>query len=147
MKANWDFIWMQGPQIHCSIWYIKCSHAECERRAQVKQGVFLFTWFQTVYCCVFIVHVHMAMMMKTQFTDQHCSLRKATVVSFRWFTSLKTGYITAYSVMDTMEFVSASFFISSIVILQGGATLGEKVRRKLQLTHTQTYTHPRTHTL
>lgn len=36
-------------------------------------------------------------------------------------TSLKTGYITAYSVMDTMEFVSASFFISSIVILQGGA--------------------------
>lgn len=64
----------------------------------------------------------------------------------RCFTSLNTGYITAYSVMDTMEFVSASFFISSIVILQGGAVLGEKVRRKLQLTHTHTYTHPLTHT-
>lgn len=49
--------------------------------------------------------------------------------------------------MDTMEFVSASFFISSIVILQGGAALGEKVRRKLQLTHTHTYTHPLTLTL
>lgn len=49
--------------------------------------------------------------------------------------------------MDTMEFVSASFFISSIVILQGGAALVEKVRRKMQLTHTHTYTHPLTHTL
>lgn len=49
--------------------------------------------------------------------------------------------------MDTMEFVSASFFISSIVILQGGAALGETVRRKLQLTHTHTYTHTHSHTL
>lgn len=61
-----------------------------------------------------------------------------------YFTSLKTGYITAYSVIDTMEFVSASFFISSIVILQGGAALGETVRRKLQLTYTHTYTPPLT---
>lgn len=35
-------------------------------------------------------------------------------------TSLKTGYITAYNVIETIEFVSASFFISSIVILNGG---------------------------
>lgn len=46
---------------------------------------------------------------------------KVVVVRISSLTSLKTGYITAYSVMDTMEFVSASFFISSIVILQGGA--------------------------
>lgn len=65
------------------------------------------------------------------------------------FTSLKTGYITAYSVMDTMEFVSASFFISSIVILQGGAALGEKVRRENCSSHTLTHTltYPHTHTL
>lgn len=76
-------------------------------------------------------------------------LQKVTTVSTARFTSLKTGYITAYSVMDTMEFVSASFFISSIVILQGGAALGEIARRKLELTHTHTYTHPLTltHTL
>lgn len=51
--------------------------------------------------------------------------------------------------MDTMEFVSASFFISSIVILQGGGALGQMARRKLELTHTHTYTHPLplTHTL
>ncbi len=35
-------------------------------------------------------------------------------------TSLKTGYMTAYNVIETIEFVSASFFISSIVILNGG---------------------------
>lgn len=46
---------------------------------------------------------------------------KVLLVRSSSFTSLKTGYITAYRVMDTMEFVSASFFISSIVILQGGA--------------------------
>lgn len=47
-----------------------------------------------------------------------------------------------------MEFVSASFFISSIVILQGGATLVDQVRRRLQaLTPTHTYTHPLTLTL
>lgn len=46
---------------------------------------------------------------------------KVVVARISSVTSLKTGYITAYSVMDTMEFVSASFFISSIVILQGGA--------------------------
>lgn len=47
--------------------------------------------------------------------------KMAVVLRISSRTSLKTGYITAYSVMDTMEFVSDSFFISSIVILQGGA--------------------------
>lgn len=46
--------------------------------------------------------------------------------------------------MDTMEFVSASFF-SSIVILQGGVALVKTMKRKLQLKHTHTYTHTLTH--
>lgn len=56
--------------------------------------------------------------------------------------------------MDTMEFVSASFFISSIVILQGGAALGGTVGEETAahaLTHTYTppnslsLTHAHTH--
>lgn len=55
---------------------------------------------------------------------KYLKCKTVVVVKISSFTSLKTGYITAYSVMDTMEFVSASFFISSIVILQGGAARG-----------------------
>lgn len=80
-------------------------------------------------------------------------MEKVTAVSTEHFTSLKTGYITAYSVMDTMEFVSASFFISSIVILQGGAALGQIAKEETGAhTHshihspTPTHTHSETHT-
>lgn len=104
--------------------------------------IFCLHFTQTLHSDVCIVHVHIPTMMKIQPIGHVIWSAKGD-----WcFTSLKTGYITAYSVMDTMEFVSASFFISSIVILQGGAALGEKVRRKLQLTHTHAYTHPLTHT-
>lgn len=104
--------------------------------------IFCLHFTQTLRSDVCIVHVHIPTMMKIQLIGHVIWSAKGDGC----FTSLKTGYITAYSVMDTMEFVSASFFISSIVILQGGAALGEKVRRKLQLTHTHAYTHPLTHT-
>lgn len=42
-------------------------------------------------------------------------------------TSLKTGYMTAYNVIETIEFVSASFFISSIVILNTSTTTWEEM--------------------
>lgn len=120
--------WRHGPRIHYSTWLnvqILCANT---RHAQNHQ-----VYFAHSYC-------------DENTNDWSESLWKATPDSAGCFTSLKTGYITAYSVMDTMEFVSASFFISSIVILQGGAALVEKVRRKMQLTHTHTYTHPLTHT-
>lgn len=41
-------------------------------------------------------------------------------------TSLKTGYMTAYNVIETMELVSVSFFISSIVILNTSTTAWEE---------------------
>lgn len=84
------------------------------------------------------------------YKQKHFKCEKV-VVRISTFTSLKTGYITAYSVMDTMEFVSASFFISSIVILQRGAARDKKVMRKVSHTHTHTcidtpkHTHPDTH--
>ncbi len=46
-----------------------------------------------------------------------CQHNHNWTLSYDHRTSLKTGYITAYSVMDTIEVASASFFISSIVIL------------------------------
>lgn len=42
-------------------------------------------------------------------------------------TSLKTGYMTAYNVIETIELVSASFFISSIVILNTFSTTWDEM--------------------
>lgn len=74
----------------------------------------LFIWWETE---IKIILFTINFLQKIVYLNR---LRTNSLVSFTWF---KTGYITVYRVIETTDVVSASFFMSSVVIFDQSMAL------------------------